>query len=296
MTKLSDEQLIEYSREGLIPGPSEEEDDFIKRVDLCRQLNKKIGMPPGGDIVEPGLENSPQALEEAFPITKQLFGIEPAWIPLFYSNVNLAPWHGGCAWIFQTNEETPTAALLQLRKAFHNRKNYLGIYNRTELVAHELTHAGRMMFEEPKFEEILAYRTSPSAFRRWLGPILQSANETLIFILVVSFIFILDIFLLNSGHYELYHKLMWLKLIPCALIFYGFVRLFTKQRQFSTCLARLKDILNDDQRANAVIFRLTDDEIHLFAAMRPEEIQQYAQEQSSLRWRLLALYFFDKNA
>ena len=94
---------------------------------------------------------------------------------MIFSNERLAPWHGGCAWIFQFAEGLPTAALIQLRQVFSRQPTFLGIYHRDELLTHELVHVGRMKFEEPRFEELFAYETSTSAFRRWFGPLIQAS-------------------------------------------------------------------------------------------------------------------------
>ena len=91
-------------------------------------------------------------LDEASFKTKELYGIQPTWTPLFFNNYQLAPWHGGCAWIFQLTENAPTAALLQLRAPFRHQPTYLNLYRRDELIAHELSHVGRMMYQEPQFE------------------------------------------------------------------------------------------------------------------------------------------------
>lgn len=128
--------------------------------------------------------------------TKERFGITPDWVPIFFSNYQLYPWHGGSAWIFQLNDETPPSALLQLRKKLYTSPTLLGLYHRDELIAHELSHVGRMAFEEPAFEEVLAYTTARTSFRRYFGPIFQSAVESFLFMIVCVAILLLDTYLL----------------------------------------------------------------------------------------------------
>ena len=41
--QLTDQQLLEYSREGLIPGPGEGESDFLRRVNFCLELDRTLG-------------------------------------------------------------------------------------------------------------------------------------------------------------------------------------------------------------------------------------------------------------
>ena len=117
---------------------------------------------------------------------RRIYGFAPHWVPLFFSNYQLAPWHGGCAWIFQLNDNTPYAAFLQLRSAFRTQKRYLGMYERTELIAHEMAHIGRMMFEEPEFEEIIAFQSSTNRFRRFFGPLFRSSKESMLFVIVLG--------------------------------------------------------------------------------------------------------------
>lgn len=62
-----------------------------------------------------------------------------------------------------------------------------------------------MMYEEPKFEEILAFDSSTSVFRRFFGPIVKSSYESSIFILILFLLFYLIFFplfrVIQSGPY-----------------------------------------------------------------------------------------------
>lgn len=285
---MNDGELFKYNEWGLIPGPGEAEDAFLKRVDYCLNLEKNIE-----NDVAPAPK---QVLEQPLLKTKDLYGINPEWIPLYFSNHQLSPWQGGCAWIFQKEENTPTASLIQLRKAFYDKEKYLGLYEREELLVHELCHAGRMMFEEPKFEEVLAYRSSESSFRRWFGPIIQSSTETLLFVATLAIIIGLDFLFLFSNQFELYYRAMWLKLIPFLLVLYGVVRLWRKQKIFDECLKKLKQILGNEKKARGAIFRLTDEEIISFSKKSPQQILEDVNKRKnhSLRERLIAL-LFDNN-
>lgn len=51
-----------------------------------------------------------------------------------------------------------------------------------EILAHEKVHARRALFEEPMFEEVLAFRTSPSFLRRYFSPILCTPSQTYLFL------------------------------------------------------------------------------------------------------------------
>ncbi len=245
--------ILQWNREGLIPGPNESEETYRQRVAYCLNLDKET-LP-----LKEEEKADKSFLSSALSQTKELFDIVPEWIPLFFSNYKLAPWHGGCAWIFQVTENSPTGAIFQLRRSFWKSTKYLGMYDRDELIAHELAHVGRMVFEEPIFEEFHAYRTSKSSFRRWLGPIIQSPRESILFIL----------------------------LFP--LIFFALIRLIRRQFQFKKCLNNLSFFSNP----NAVIYRLTDKEIIDFGKMNSQQITNYMnqQKEKSLRWQVISIAY-----
>lgn len=255
---LDTNNLKHYSAIGLIPGPQETEEQFLLRVKEGEGLRAKMGAD----------EISTEILDKAIEKTKPLFGIAPRWVPVLFSNEKLSPWHGGAAWIFQCEKDSPTTAFIQLRKK-------IGFYHPEEIVAHELSHVGRMMFEEPQFEEVLAYRTSNSALIRWLGPIFQASWESMLFVLTLALILVVDIFTLNS---PVYMEMMWLKLIPLVLILFGLARLAWKHHIFNQALSKT---------SNEMIYRLTDEEIRLFAKSTPQQIEEYISKQDSLRWKCM---------
>lgn len=293
MEALTKQQLLALNQIGIIPGPRESMAEFSKRADYCLSLKQHLAEKLQTEL-GPSEEIPPAVLEGGFAKTSTLYGFKPHWIPVFFSNYQLTPWHGGCAWIFQLSEDSPTSALLQMRRAFRNSPRYLGIYHRDELIAHELAHAGRMAFEEPQFEEALACRTSSSGWRKWCGPIVQSSWESTLFVLTLGLLFIIDIFLITVYGNDAYMDVMWLKLVPTSMIALAFLRLWRRQRHFDKCLKKLTSFL-DDQRAWAAIYRLTDNEIRAFGKMNREEIQKYAHEQaaSSLRWQVILEAYFN---
>jgi hypothetical protein len=283
---------------GLIPGPGESEPTFCERVRACLEL-KALLAKPACELL-PFKNDTPataSALESASQLLASLYGINPTWIPLFYSNYRLAPWHGGAAWIFQLQNEGPRMSFLQLRKAFASQNSYLHLYSRDELIAHECAHVGRMAFNEERFEELVAYRSSSSRLRAWLGPIVDSACESMIFIALLFLLMLLDLYLLSSGYYDTYLWCMRLKLIPLGLLLFAMSRLWLRQRTFGRCLKQLSAIAASPQKANHLIYRLSDHEITLFAASSAEDICTYASAHAgcSLRWRLLSLAYFPSN-
>lgn len=289
MPFFNEELLLTYNRQGLIPGPGESETDFFHRAKYCLDLKETIAE----EISLPkSLQASCARLTPSNESLSSLYDISPDWVPVYFSDYQLAPWQGGCAWIFQASEEKPTAAFFQLRKRFESSPTYLGLYSRTELMNHELAHVGRMMFEEPKFEEIIAYRTASSKGRRFWGAIVQSSTEAAWFVFLLLPLIFLDLYLLFSRQENVYWQVASLKLIPLSLIALAAVRLYRKQKIFSQALNGLVSLFQDQQQANAVIYRLTDKEIEEFAGKSPGAIQEYAGIQTELRWRLLNIAYF----
>lgn len=290
---LSDKQLLTWNQEGLIPGPDEDNEAFVKRAETCLNLKEIIS---NENLFPKGLEDvSEPYLKEAFPIIKPLFDLAPTWVPIVFSNEKLSFWHAGAAWIFQLKENDSTTSLLQLRQNWRKSSTYLKIYTRDELIAHELCHAGRMMFEEPKFEEILAYKTSPSAFRRWYGSIIQNSKEAFIFMLSLLILVLISLYAVFTDNDSLYRISSWLQFIPLACAFFGILRLRKRHIQVDKCILHLNEILQDEHLSQAVLYRLTDREIISFSKMTPEKIRDYAQKnkEQSLRWYLLNLAYFE---
>lgn len=284
---MNDDDLKFYDEQGFIPGPHETEEAFLRRVDYCSNLKPKLPSLLPGEIAT--LDSFDQ---EPLLLTKKLFNIHPSWVLCVFSNDRLMPWQGGAAWIFQMTEDCPLAAFFQIRQAFKAKNSYLGIYSRNELIAHELAHVGRMAFDEPIYEEYLAYRTSPSFFRRWFGPIIESFYESLFFVLLLGGIIVLDIAFVLMGQQNLFHTMSWLKLIPLALFLIAIIRLFIRHERFNKCLGNLKMITD---RPNAFIYRLTDSEINEFSKMASAAIAKEIQQNknTTLRHRLLANYLRD---
>lgn len=285
---MNTKQWKEWNEAGFIPGMTESEDEFIKRVSFCKNLQQELTENVAAELpFDASDQASNEIRQEAVSLTKTLYGIAPEWVPIFFNNHQLAPWHGGCAWIFQLNEQTPTSAFLQLRAAFREKSSYLGIYQRRELIAHELAHVGRMLYHEPQFEEIIAYRTSASKWRRYLGPIVQSSKESLCFIILLGLIFLINLALITMGTPAAYAIAHWLPAIPLAFILLALARLIRRQSRFNACQQRLAEVFGDSQKAEHLIYRLGDDEIHLFARLTPSEIQTYINSQTSFRWRFI---------
>jgi hypothetical protein len=189
--------------------------------------------------------------------------------------------------MFQMESDSPLGAFLQLRSSLAFKERYWGIYSRDELLAHELAHIGRMAFTEPRFEEFLAYSSSPNRWRRLLGPLVQSATESALFVLALMLIVAFDLYLIFSGQGDSYIQYMWLKSVPLAMGTAAGIRLWIRHRTYRHCLASLKALGVSPQHLEPVAYRFADSEIELFARSSPKQIAAYIAQQDSPRWRLL---------
>lgn len=283
-------QWQDWNVQGFIPGPNETETAFIERVVYCQHLEQHLVQQAEANIpFEMSDQSAQNLLQEVLPFTQELYGIQPRWTPLFFSNYQLAPWHGGCAWIYQLNEQTPTAAFLQLRAHFRTSSTYFGFYHRRELIAHELAHVGRMLYQEPQFEEIFAYQSSPSLWRRWLGPIVQSSRESLFFILLLGVVILSDFTLLSLHSETVIMIAWWIKCAPLLLIALALGRLAYRHRLYKNCLCNLETLYHQPKIAKHLLYRLLDSEIKQFAHSSPAQIQHFIETaaQTSFRWKFL---------
>jgi hypothetical protein len=285
-------QWQEWNEQGFIPGPEESEVAFQERVIFCQNLQQNLVQTVGTNLpFEVNDSQSQEVLKEALPLTQNLYGITPSWVSLFFSNYQLALWHGGCAWIFQLNEQTPTAAFLQLRARFRHSSNFLGIYQRRELIAHELAHVGRMLYQEPQFEEFFAYQSSSSRWRRWLGPIVQSSKESFFFILLLGFVILSDFALLSLG--PKMATIAWgIKLLPVIFIVLALSRLIWRHQTLKRCLQQLETLFSP-QLARQFLYRLRDDEIKQFSQFDSSQIREFIDKaaEQSFRWRFLKMLY-----
>ena len=154
---MNDEELLRCFQRGLIPGPQESEEAFLVRIARSPSL-------------------SHPEWQEASSKTQALWGYCIDWMPIHYSNRQLAWWEGAATWI----SDRP---FIQLRKGFQKGR-YLG-HDRTEILAHEAVHSARIQFHEPQFEEMLAYSVSTKAWKRFLGPLFSRSWEPLVLVAAI---------------------------------------------------------------------------------------------------------------
>ncbi len=249
------EVLLELNRRGLVPGPEESEVAFFAR---CKHA-LPASSPPFSSLSE------------------QLFDVVPDWIEICYKKKGLRFWEGGCTWI-EGNLIT-----LQLHPALLKKKKHWG-YEHKEIISHEFVHAVRGAFEEPIFEEILAYHTSSSPIRRFWGPLLRTSNESLGAVLTLLACMI-------ASFFEPLGWIAWGSTI--GLLGLATVRLVKAQRIFKRTLGNLARQVGK-KRAMAVMLRLTDREVIRFSKMGTAEIAAYSVKmaKTQIRWQQIRAAYF----
>ena len=83
---ISDEELISLDKRGLIPGPDEDEDSFLKRISVIqefyhnpRRFLEDVPFPLESPVAKHRMLWSRLQL-------KEIFNIEPDWLPCFFYN------------------------------------------------------------------------------------------------------------------------------------------------------------------------------------------------------------------
>jgi len=266
---MSDEELLQLNQEGFIPGPQETEILFLERVKKTKEYFLAKSWIPRSHWDWAKLR------------VKDLFDFEPRWLPVFYSNQGLAPWEGAAAWI-----EGGSIQAIQLRQGL-KKGRYLGLYDRDEILAHEAVHGARCAFEESGNEEWFAYLTSEKKWRRALGPILRRPGEIWPFLAAAFGGICCQWAAIYWENLELVSKIcFW---IACFWIVLGFWRLIRHHQRLKQASKAALHWTGSPARARALLFRLTDREIELFA--KGTDLKEYVEKQSCLRWKLIRLAY-----
>ncbi len=275
-----EEEWKAWDRAGLFPGEEETEESFTKRARFCLSgpLQER----------ESTFSQHQHLKDQGVALAEELYGISPSWVPLLFSNHHLMPWHGGCTWIFQEIEGNPPSAFIQLRAAFVKKDRLWGVYSREEILAHELAHVGRMAYVSGNgYEELLAYEALSSGWRRWLGPIVQSSWEALLFICSLGFASVVQMMPLFLGQDLPFWIWGGFTVLPVLLVSIGAARLIRRRRTLWAAHQNLHQLLGSANKARHLLYRLTDREVELFARKSPQRILSWIQQQTphSFRWR-----------
>jgi hypothetical protein len=257
--------LLSLNSRGIFPGPFEQREKFFKRAIAAKKVTS----------------------QENLRLTQEIFSAFPDWVNIHCAGHGLLPWEGAATWI-EENAEGIREASVQVKSSFVTR-----LYPQEEIIAHEMVHAMRLMFEERRFEEILAFRTSKNCFRRYFGPLFTHPRETKGFVVCMlsSWLFYWTEFIFDFSLGANY--LIW---FPLLVLGWGIWRLSRSQKIFSLALNHLEKAIKEPEKSLAVALRLSDREIEQFAKNSPEEILAFASKEkaTSLRWKQLFSSYFKR--
>jgi hypothetical protein len=226
--------LLSIYNKGFLPGPDESKNKFFERIEKVEKI----------------LQNPSAFFKKPLTPLQGCFLLEENSKNLFF--------HGSSTLIYQI-EEGINFPIIKSPSKFSKL-----FVTEDEILNHELVHARRCQFDESKYEEILAFRTSFSPFRKNLSPIISSNNDLIAFFLAIFFCFI--------------------SLIPLSLLLLFFsTRLAFRQKTIHKCIRYLKSKTPSYEQ---ILTAMTDEEI-LFLSKK----QFHKIDFTLYRWQFIQTLF-----
>ncbi|MBP5671876.1 MAG: hypothetical protein J6X49_05765 [Victivallales bacterium] len=282
--------LVDYDANGLILGADETAADFAKRLRIFHDNAQKLedalqnnGKYDAEGIVVTPDDRIPQTLfKKIADHNWKLYRFHIDWVPGFFIDPSFSLLFGGCAFCSYPDFFT----MFIIRRSFKTQERWL-IYNRDELLAHELCHVARIALLSEEFEETFAYQTSGSPFRRLIGGIFRKQTDSFLF-LGVTFILLIGQIL----------RTQWLQTMPIwpfwslvGLVFaWLVVRHIFHCHRLNLAKCHIAELFGEEN-ALPVLFRCTDNELRRFASMPPRQLKTWIFEQTSLRWQVIRKRF-----
>lgn len=290
--------LAELDQRGLLLAPNENLVEYKKRLagldkslhDIEKDIFQKDGIKFSDDLIL-CRENhiSAEIMEEAAEHTRSFYDFNIGWMPGFFLSKRLGMLWGGCA-IFLQNNALP---IFLIRTNFAKSKRWL-FYRRDELMAHELCHVARIPIGDKSFEELFAYRLSPSRLRRYIGNCFQSQYDAILFIMPIFLLLFIQIF-------KTVFSLQWLPTYPFWILTILYpLFLLIRNQSARNHFFRAKQNLEELPFRNtlAVLFRCTKNEIFEIAHLknRSSELSDWIKKHvdSELRWKVIEHRFIEK--
>ena len=289
-------QAAELDRQGFLPLPGEDAEAFFERFRASEEafsafeeeLNREGKAAVFEDFEVLSRDRIPvEIIAEAAEKTQGLYGFENNRVPGFFLSGKVGALWGGC----MIGDPDNGFAVMLLRSAFREKKKWY-LYERSELIAHELCHAMRQSLCDIRLEEYFAYQTSGSFLRRHFGNCFIRERDAVLFILP-TFVLLGATILREFSHlqYPLYPFWCLAGIYPLFLLLRNFLSIYT--------LRKAEKNLNAFGviRTAPVLFRSTFAELKKIAGMKKkEEFEAFLEEMSrqELRWAIMKLRFFDQ--
>ncbi len=289
------EALAALDARGLFLGPDETPEAFADRLrglaENSRELDAELAtkkMVELGGLKLPAADRIPPELfSAACRQTEELFAFAIDWVPGFYVTPAFGWLFAGCAYSFAPQ----FFSMFIISKKFASREKWL-IYSRRELLAHELCHVARGALASPAYEELFAYKTAGTGFRRELGGVFHRAADSFMVLGSVLALLACEVArVFVSGIAKGWTFGLW-GVVVATLAFLGGRQMFYKRR-----LAGAVKLLRDwpaGDRAGAVVFRCTDREILELGSLTCQDglaAWLAKRTQDNWRWRVIARRF-----
>ncbi len=297
--------IADFDTRGFIPGPKESLKEFADRLrvfeknlnEMEAELKEKKSLTIE-NMNFPAEEKIPQAsFNPATKITSELYDFKITWVPGFYVTPSFGMLFGGCAFSFDPD----FFSLFIIRNSFKKKKKWL-VYERDELMSHELCHVARFAMGSHKYEEQFAYQTSNSSFRKNFGCMMRSAWETYVLMILLVSMLVTQITLITLKNEWLLKQTLftnpvnWFYASIFSFVAYLVVRQKRQNKDFAHSLELLSNIT---EKPRALAFRMTDpelDKLSQFTSLDEAAFCKLISETGSpdFRLKMLKKRFFKK--
>ncbi len=261
-------------RLGIWPGPGETEEKFLLRAQKHLEFFR--------------VDNNGSVIDYSDHLKKclhSLFFIDPLPHLASYETKGLHFWEGAAMCSYEEGGSSLPKILVSSK---FKRGKYLW-YDRDEVLAHEIFHAARIMYHEPKFEELLAYQTSKNRLRQMLGPMFQNPSESMFFLFSVF----LSLCVTLSSIFVDIEIIFYVQYVPIVYMLYLFFRVHYRQGQLKQAVKNIGPFLKDRSFALPFVARLTDDEIKILSISSFEDLHEFfdKEKKSDIRMKMLIRTF-----
>ena len=286
----------ELDRAGFMPLPGESAAEFFERFrqseEAFAQFESSLAEEGHVSVFEEFQVRAeeripPEIVAEAAERTRALYGFENRRVPGFFLSGKVGALWGGC----MIGDPDNGFAVMLLRSAFRSRTKWY-VYERAELLAHELCHAMRQSLCDIHLEEFFAYQTGKSFLRRHFGNCFIRERDAVLFILPTLFLLGVTMFReLGRTYFPLWPFWVLAGVYPLFLLLRNFFSVRTLRK------AEKKLLSFGVRQVGAVLFRCTFAELKTIGQMKSKEAFELFLEErvrSELRWAIIKLRFFNQ--
>ena len=225
-----------------------------------------------------------EIVNEAAERTENAYGFSICWVPGFFPEKELGVFWGGCA-LWQEEEPVP---VIIIRKTFSKRKKWF-IYDRTELISHELCHAARIPLMDGSLEEHFAYGTSEKWLRRTIGNCFQKDTDAIFFAIPALILALVQAAITIFEISRLPILPFWILALICPVFL--LTRNLIQTRNYKSAKRNLE--LAGFTHTREILFRSVYKEICTIAETRPDKLNallnSYAEKE--FRWKVILKRF-----